>query len=473
MLTAVSSLSLIELMAQHEGKRLGFRYLRRLVRREEPMFLLSLVFPPLLANTLIGFALFQTYTLTEALLLLRWHDEQRAQSGASIFTPLGVVFVAGGAAGAAQCAISAPLSNVRVVLQQYMVQDIAADALRAARRRPVLSWATVLKAALLPFLPDFLYRRVRPGMQRTPAERVSRTHGIVLNMRIARDSLGFASFFVVFELARRAAYHTSILVDRLVGALRRTRHAHSAPPTWERNLDVSYNTSRTVYGRVVAAVILVCGGAIGAAVFQLVGRPLDLVRYVVTHAAPGSFARSPPRRAQTPTPPPSVALRPSPAHDRVPRIWRTGNALRTQRARAPPPRKEPERGSRPSGAHRTRLNHAPHPSPPSILSQLLAYARRTAPRQAAASPLRLLVGTYLVRPYARPEQCPRSLAAGWGSWTAPGPSHGRRTRRSAAEPRRVSRVLTLPSAGSVLRRLASPYGCAFLVFAWIGGDLSD
>lgn len=44
---AVSSFSLLELMARREGKKLGLPYLRRLVRHETPGFLLALVVPPM------------------------------------------------------------------------------------------------------------------------------------------------------------------------------------------------------------------------------------------------------------------------------------------------------------------------------------------------------------------------------------------------------------------------------------------
>ena len=46
-LRAVSTFSLVELMARREGKKLGIPYLRRLIRHERPALLLSLILPPM------------------------------------------------------------------------------------------------------------------------------------------------------------------------------------------------------------------------------------------------------------------------------------------------------------------------------------------------------------------------------------------------------------------------------------------
>ena len=45
--------------------------------------------------------------------------------------------------------------------------------------------------------------------------------------------------------------------------------------------DVSFSTSRTISGRVIAALCLIVGGACGAAIYELVGRPFELAREVV------------------------------------------------------------------------------------------------------------------------------------------------------------------------------------------------
>jgi hypothetical protein len=45
--------------------------------------------------------------------------------------------------------------------------------------------------------------------------------------------------------------------------------------------DISYNQSRTVQGRVIAVIILLIGGAVGAFSYEMVGRPFELMRVVI------------------------------------------------------------------------------------------------------------------------------------------------------------------------------------------------
>ena len=154
-----STFSLLEVMARRQGKKLGVPYLGRLIRQERPAFLLALVVPPMVANLAIGFTLFQTYTLTER--LLDPDDEP--------FTPTWVVAVAGAAAGAAQCVISAPLDNVRLVVQPLLMHDTGHRITSSSLvRMPLRTWNTIMEAAILPFLPERWYRQ--------PVRRLSLIH---------------------------------------------------------------------------------------------------------------------------------------------------------------------------------------------------------------------------------------------------------------------------------------------------------
>jgi hypothetical protein len=114
----------------------------------------------------------------------------------------------------------------------------------------------------------------------------------IADCMLSRSSTGFSAFFVVFEMSRRIAFKASLGVDRAlafvnssatlpVGEKRRqdlddTFHVEASSPG-----DVSYSQSRTKLGRIVAALTLVVGGAIGAALYELVGRPAELMRIVI------------------------------------------------------------------------------------------------------------------------------------------------------------------------------------------------
>ncbi|WFD33338.1 hypothetical protein MCUN1_000151 [Malassezia cuniculi] len=453
--------AMIDFMAKQEGKKLGVRYLHRLVRRERPMFLLSLVMPPLLANTAIGFTLFQTYTTVERVLQ---HDTKPSRTmipGA--FTPLWVVASAGAAAGAAQCIISAPLENVRTVIQQYFVREITADARHARKARPMFPWGSISRAALMPFLPDAWYRKVAQEVARTHGATLGagasvaplvhsltrRIHGAGLTLSVVRDGIGFSAFFVIFEITRRIALHTSLMLDSVHPSSPRKAHE---PREWDQDLDVSYNTSRTVHGRLVAAIILMCGGAVGALIYELTGRPFELMRTVLHNCLHAIRRADKTKRGSAPAPTRGMSRI---VRDKEPR------ASRIRRERLPAydelihfPRT------------RTRRRGPPTPmEPPRAFAQLSRYALRTTRPGEPADPLRLFVRTYLVRPYLHPERCPRTLARVWA------PDYAPRHRQHGAPPVRAKRVSPNGFRWFV-GRLLSPYGCAFLMFAWMGGDLA-
>lgn len=461
-----STFTIIDLMAKQEGKRLGVRYIQRLIRRERPMFLLSLVAPPLLANTAIGFTLFQTYTSVERMLQPDPPQYRALLPGA--FTPLGVVAAAGAAAGAAQCIISAPLENVRTVIQQYLVREVDADARHARRGRPAFPWASISRAALMPFLPEPLYRRVTKSVARSHGAilgtRTSaaplvhsltrRVHGAGLTLSVARDSLGFSAFFVLFEVTRRIALHTSLMLDRVTPG-RAAAAAPHAPREWDSELDVSYNTSRTVHGRVAAALILVSGGALGALIYELIGRPFDLM-HTVLHDCLRHVRRADAETAQCGG---SHKSRSSARFVRSP-------VLRVSRWQETTPLVEATRLF-PSSASRTRHRAGvQRKEVPRATAQLMRYALRTARPGEVADPVRMLFQTYVVRPYLHPERCPRRLVRLWKPDYAPQNAH-----RGPPAPVRL-RSAAPSNARWLLGRLLSPYGCAFLMFAWMGGDLA-
>ncbi|KAK0528451.1 hypothetical protein OC842_004544 [Tilletia horrida] len=405
----VSSLQLLESLAKREGRTLSFRYLWRVLRRERWSFLPHLLGPPLLYQTVVGFSLFSVYTVTESRLTskrerLRNEEKEQLQQqqGSSVdgtqlskpahavFTPLDITIAAGAAAGVAQCILSAPLDNVRFILENGLsrkagghhhhpvISSASPSTHRDLTRRrraaghrfrlgagagtgaPTtsqlqVSWRAVAKAALLPFLPAQAHSRIVDQVKeqgKTVVETAAKAlasgpeaakeaaakrkllwqqtltawrgglHGSGLIMSLCRDSVGFAAFFTVFELSRRCAYHSSIAIDRfeawintMVPLLRfgqptstpsdnlvhadlgRRRRAgddfyieSSSPSSNARSNffgdsdiqpDISYNSTRTVPGRVIAALVLVVGGAIGATLYELVGRPFELMRIVI------------------------------------------------------------------------------------------------------------------------------------------------------------------------------------------------
>lgn len=205
----MSSWTLLEAMAKRENRTLGIRYLRTLLKREKSSFLPHLLLPPLIMNATIGFVLFEGYSQTEAFLLRRYYpsipvppgpfdsqsetersqQQQRQQSESGIlkeegrtkpnFSPLWIVTISGFVAGAAQCIISAPLDNVRIVLQSSTPSSKTRSRgnhhhFSTSSPSPTLnfSWRAIARAAILPFAPSVsrerLVSKIKDSQQSDP-----------------------------------------------------------------------------------------------------------------------------------------------------------------------------------------------------------------------------------------------------------------------------------------------------------------
>lgn len=509
-----STFSLLEMMARRQGNKLGVPYLGRLLRHERPALLLSLVVPPMLANLAIGFTLFQTYTMTEHVLTTNFTDGT-ADTAAHPFTPTVIVAIAGAAAGAAQCVISAPLDNIRLVVQPLLIHDTGHRTTSLSLvRAPFRTWQTIMEAAVLPFLPERWYnlaiRRLErllptkgPGSAPTSTSSTSqstassalfqylpkhvrmlarRKHGMSLILSLIRDALGFSAFFVTFEWARRCAYHASLQVDKWVHVVRR-RSSPRLQNAEQQQLDQSFGASRTVFGRTTAVLTLVLGGALGAWLYSIVSRPVEYVRMVLWNrlyvpqsrrlASRGSSSRHHRTSSHCThyrSEASSLNVRSVRVRMHVPRISfvQAERPLRTLRRRCPAVALRFSAPARPVHVNAKRMPRRKFLQS-STLSRLMRFARMTAPEGQVSSPVRLFLHTYMVRPFLYPELCKPSAPRPWG--TAPPVRHAHPT--SAAVPYvPAASVRRSPMRCQwIINRLLSPYACGFLVFAWMSGDL--
>lgn len=150
------------------------------VAPSQASFLPHLLIPPLLVNTAIGFILFEVYTVTEARLSppppspppgAPTKDGSISAKRAPTFTPLGVVLIAGGLAGAAQCLVSAPLDNMRIILAGDLGSSSSSSARgkahhgRAHTHATTISWRAIARAAILPFAPAVTRERLREDLR--------------------------------------------------------------------------------------------------------------------------------------------------------------------------------------------------------------------------------------------------------------------------------------------------------------------
>lgn len=119
---------------------------------------------------------------------------------------------------------------------------------------------------------------------------------VYASIRLTPRTAGFASFFLTFECSRRLAHHASTSIDRSIAFLNssavlpggmklpydsRARHADGEVAINSYGVQGDLEQPRTKTGRVAAAFILVVGGACGGILYELVGRPFELMRIVV------------------------------------------------------------------------------------------------------------------------------------------------------------------------------------------------
>lgn len=94
--------------------------------------------PPLIVNSIVGFTLFSTYTITES--VLKYMPD-------GTISPYAIPFISGATAGAAQSIISSPLDNIRAILAS---QSAASKGRTAVKSPQWQGWRNIAVQALFP-----------------------------------------------------------------------------------------------------------------------------------------------------------------------------------------------------------------------------------------------------------------------------------------------------------------------------------
>lgn len=365
-----------------------------------------------------------------------------------------IPFVSGASAGAAQSIISAPLDNARHLLlrrQRFLRQ--ASELPRVSRRHrirlaasnaaglPFTSWWSLLRdsvfrsGAIVPTAPTSLPIPApklsgRERLER--ARRWARRGWSFFSLSVAKDSVAFGVFFVVFEVGREAARRVGLAYDGIdVSALSTFDEKEGANRQSEKQ-------RRSASGLILQSVLILVSGGLAGYIFSVVARPFERVRAAIYEGR----ARWAEQQQQQQG---SKSARPSPLNDKQPE--------KTRRARsaggASERRSAAELGKTGRKAFAVRIGHIR-----SVSRSLLKTRRRK--RGDAA------IGE---KPSANRHSTlnsrePRQIAKPSGAGDSPRPS-----RPPGPTPPSPAVPDAMPTATALVRRACRVYGPATFLFA--------
>lgn len=251
----ISTYGALQVMAEERGKPVSIKFVRSVIKTEgSTRFILNHVLPPFCFNTVIGLTLFTTYTTAE---------NQLSSSDLTLH-PYLVPALAGGIAGAAQSLISAPLDNLR------LLQAIRSDS-DHLRNFKFKGWIPLLKKVFLP-----LSHPIHSSPRSTNSEKsklwASRGSSM-LGLSILKDSIGFATFFSLFQIGRDLGKRSAGSVDQSIYIM------------WTRSDAQGFDESQRGWtGRILQSFVIVLSGATAGWAYGIVAEPFERIRRVLWQA---------------------------------------------------------------------------------------------------------------------------------------------------------------------------------------------
>ncbi|GAA5995842.1 uncharacterized protein JCM10292_004783 [Rhodotorula paludigena] len=270
----ISTWAGIQAIAEEQGRSVTPGFVRGLLRKEGWRFFPKHVLPPLLINATIGLTLFTSYTTSEAVL--------SRPAATPFYDFLVVPFISGSLAGAAQSLLSAPLDNARLLLlRRQRFLRLAQSQPRNARRSrshkgststvtgtPFVSWWSLIR--------DSVFQSARTAgvggdASATTRERIeqgrrwARRGWSLFGLSLVKDSVGFGTFFVLFEVGRELSRIAGLRWDGI-------DPDREAAETKER---------RTASGLVLQSFGILISGGLAGWIFSLVARPFERMRGAV------------------------------------------------------------------------------------------------------------------------------------------------------------------------------------------------
>ncbi|EMD38338.1 hypothetical protein CERSUDRAFT_135051 [Gelatoporia subvermispora B] len=241
----VSGWQTLKGLASHHGMALSPRYLAWLVRQQGFMVIPKHFIPPILVNGVLGVVLWSTYSEVSDMLTPHLSSY-----------PTALAAVSGGVAGGVQALVAAPAENVRFALEGASAatgwSHAWKEVFRGTEGQGLVAKDVQVREA----------RQVREWMREVGDMAGRGWNG--WGWGCVKDICGFAVFFSIFDLTRRAAFQTKTAAQSLV-----------------QNLDTRYPSLCRHAPRISHATTLVTGGVIAGLSYEVACRPWDAARKVV------------------------------------------------------------------------------------------------------------------------------------------------------------------------------------------------
>ncbi|KIM49260.1 hypothetical protein M413DRAFT_101981 [Hebeloma cylindrosporum] len=244
----VNGWQILKNLAKREGATLNHQYLFSLVKLQGIGVIPKHFVPPMLVNATLGTVLWGAYGETSKRLEPSLGSHSLANSA-----------ISGAVAGASQALVAAPAENVKFILEHGLVGHSWTCVWKEVLRDKNVSRPTDATSIRLQDI-----RQLRGWLQEVGSMAGRGWNG--WGWGCAKDTFGFAAFFSIFELSRRAGSRAKNFTVDKVG----TFESVQKNGTLWRQLPAFLN-----------GIVLVTGGVIAGLSYEYVCRPWDIARRTI------------------------------------------------------------------------------------------------------------------------------------------------------------------------------------------------
>ncbi|MBW0531415.1 hypothetical protein O181_071130 [Austropuccinia psidii MF-1] len=236
----ISTWATLNLIHQVHNKNLSWGLIQSIFKNHSNFKLfLNHILPPFIFNTFIGLTLFSTFTTIE----------NHLSSCKLYLHPYFISSISGACAGLTQALISAPLDNINLLRLNQSIQHLYPNNKLNHKSIKSLTWIQLIKQSFNVDLSNNSNLITSLSKLQRFQIALNRVWSL-LSLTIIKDSIGFASFFTIFQIGRDLENINQFL-----------------QPTWT--------------AKILQASVIVLSGATAGWLYGIISKPFDLFRQIV------------------------------------------------------------------------------------------------------------------------------------------------------------------------------------------------